>query len=91
MMHGQRNIKLLYCDVVGRQSPIKSTSSSDAILYTGNMVPFQKVIKYHKIIIISIIIIIIKTSIKICCFYLHLRTDFPCMRRTRLTRFTSFN
>jgi len=75
----------LYCDVVGRQSPTKSTSSSDAFPYTGNMVPFQ-VIKYRKIIII---IISVKTNIKVNCFYLHLRTDFRCMRRTRLTRFTS--
>jgi len=51
----------LYCDVAGRQSPTKSTSSSDAIPNTGNMVPFQKAIKYRKI----IIIIIIKTNIKI--------------------------
>ena len=53
----------LYCDVVGRQSPTKYTSSSDAILYAGNMVLFQEVIKYHKI-----FIIIIKTNIKFTAF-----------------------
>jgi hypothetical protein len=51
----------LYCDGVGRQSPTKSTSSRDAIPYTGNMVPFQ-VIKYHKI------IIIIRTNIRYTAF-----------------------